>query len=121
MTRSSIGARHDWIVSEGSTTTLFSRGTVGRLRIARAYYNSEVLQVFDKTINGESVTAVEVTGAGSCENLLIIYGFSSGAFGRGDLRVHCGGDSSQVIDELVLADDPARIYRLGPGGQHSCG
>lgn len=115
MIQAPSGAWHNWIVPEGSTVTLFSRGEIGRVRIARAEYNGEVLNVFEKTINGEPVTAIEVTGAGSRKNFLIIYGFSSGDSGRGELRVHCGGDRSQVIDDLVLADEPLRIYRLGPG------
>lgn len=114
MTRAPIGAWSNWIVPEGSTVTLFSRGTVGDVRLARVHYNGEVLPIFEKTINGEPVRAVEVIGAGSRKNLLIIYGFSSGDSGRGELRVLCGGDRSQVVDDLVVADDPLRIYRLGP-------
>ena len=117
MTRAPIGAWHNWVVPEGTTVTLFSRGTIGRVRIARAEYDGEVLHVFEKTINGEPVTAIEVTGAASPGNFLIIYGFSSGDSGRGELRVHCGGDRSQVIDDHVLAEDPLRIYRIGPSGQ----
>jgi hypothetical protein len=86
------------------------------VRIARAHYNGEVLHVFEKIINGEPVTAIEVTGARSRKEFLIIYGFSSGESGRGELRVHCGGERSQVIDDLVVADDPARVYRIGPKG-----
>ncbi len=116
MTRAPIEAWNNWIVPKGSTVTLFSQGTIGRVRIARAHYNGEVLHVFEKNINGERVTAVDVTGVDSRKNLLIIYGFSSGDAGRGVLRVQCGGHASEIIDDHVLSDDPLRIYRLGPKG-----
>lgn len=114
MPRAPMGTWNSWIVPKGATITLFSRGTVGQVRIARAHYNGEVLHVFEKIVNGEPMTAIELTGAGSRKELLIIYGFSSGESGCGELRVHCGGDSSEVIDDFVDVDDPARIYRIGP-------
>jgi len=117
MTQAPLKAWHNWIVPEGATVTLYSRGTIGRVRIARAHYNGEVLDVSEKIINGERVTAIDVTGVDSRKNLMIIYGFSSGASGRGVLQVHCGGHSSKVIDDFVIGDEPLRIYRLGPERQ----
>lgn len=117
MTQAPLNAWHNWVVPEGSTVTLYSRGTIGEVRIARAHYNGEVLHVSHKIIKGELVTAIDVTGVDSRKNLMIIYGFSSGGDGRGVLQVHCGGHHSKVIDGLVLGEEPLRIYRLGPERQ----
>ena len=90
----------------GKKVTLLAQDVAGAVLFSRAEYGGKAL-----VAPGKPVSKIEFEVAAGSKTLRMVFVFSGGSAGRGELREDCGAGSSQLI-RPIAGDDPSQLMKV---------